>query len=884
VNILERDRTAIVRDYARESYGAAVDALLAEARTPERVRAVKAALGQLVNTGRADLAEAIFKEMLERKAAEGDDAKRDAAAAARHSVALVELPAALAHLIKLPSEILPFAPLGRKAGPAYVRAAELDPDNPWTWIVLAQLPDSREALDRAIQNAEKATLNAGDRRAMIAILHLFGLAHTTAGRHAQAEQAYTRALALAREWINGVPTSVAAQRYLALGLNRLGDTLSEQRRYDEALAAYQEALAVRHRLAEAEPDDPQRQIDLIAAHMNLWTLSDDRNDKAEFEKHSNEAWRIYFALLARNPLEPTFIPQITDAIFVAFMFASMLTLPIGLIALARYRRVIVRWMKAAAEAGAINGPVRTFPRAHLVQEQSAIPLLSVEAKRSERAFRFRSAAIAGAARASRQAAWVYTVAGLAFASVSAVLYLQLSGIEITWPRMILMVLSWAWPVVLTLALLWGPDRRRLGLLLIGYFGILLAFCTRTAFSEVPPLDVWGVTLSPFVQPLFFVANVAAPALFLLLFLNRHVRAIGPVLLVLMIIVGIGSVAAMVGASTYAGMKVFMRLAFLHVDWLVLIHVIGMLLFLPLGWLAIAWIRYLYNRKWFSEQSLVFDSIWLFETLMLCKATVNAAGPIGWLGLSVFAVYKLITWIGLRLLATAAAGRPPDRLLLLRTFGFRKRSERFFDLLGARWRYAGPIQLIAAPDLAGRSIDPDEFLDFLSSRLRHRFIIEPGDLERRFAEVDNRPDPDGRYRVNEFFCGNDGWRSAVTRLMAESDLVAMDLRGFSAGNQGCLFELQSLIDIVPVARVVLLTDTDTWFLRQTLAECWQRMDGASPNRQATGALTLLQTAGRDVAAVTTLLTIADSVLAPTETPLISAAGGGGGRPRARPHYS
>ncbi len=137
-----RDRTAIVRDYARDSYEAAVDALLAEARTPERARRVKAALRELVDTGDADLAEAIFKEMLERKAAEGDHAKRDAAAAARHSVALVELPAALAPVIKLPSEIVPFAPLGQKAAPAYARAAELDPDDPWTWIVLAELADT----------------------------------------------------------------------------------------------------------------------------------------------------------------------------------------------------------------------------------------------------------------------------------------------------------------------------------------------------------------------------------------------------------------------------------------------------------------------------------------------------------------------------------------------------------------------------------------------------------------------------------------------------------------------------------------------------------------------------------------------------------------------
>ena len=144
------DRTAIIRDHARELYEAAIDVLLAEARTPERASGVKAALRQLVNIGEADIAEAIFKEILERKAAEGDDAKRDAAAAARHSVALVELPAALAPVIKLPSEIVQrsgFPPLGQKAAPAYVRAAELDPDDPWTWIVLAQLADPPENFD-----------------------------------------------------------------------------------------------------------------------------------------------------------------------------------------------------------------------------------------------------------------------------------------------------------------------------------------------------------------------------------------------------------------------------------------------------------------------------------------------------------------------------------------------------------------------------------------------------------------------------------------------------------------------------------------------------------------------------------------------------------------
>ena len=80
------------------------------------------------------------------------------------------------------------------------------------------------------------------------------------------------------------------------------------------------------------------------------------------------------------------------------IFAGVLTLLIALIALARYRRVIARWMKAAAEAGTTDRPVMTIPRAHLGQEQSAIPLLSIDAaKRPSRASPFRSEAIAGAA-------------------------------------------------------------------------------------------------------------------------------------------------------------------------------------------------------------------------------------------------------------------------------------------------------------------------------------------------------------------------------------------------------------------------------------------------------------------------------------------------------
>lgn len=44
-------------------------------------------------------------------------------------------------------------------------------------------------------------------------------------------------------------------------------------------------------------------------------------------------------------------------------------------------------------------------------------------------------------------------------------------------------------------------------------------------------------------------------------------------------------------------------------------------------------------------------------------------------------------------------------------------------------------------------------------------------------------------------GRDAWKHTVRRLMEASDAVAMDVRTFSARNQGCLFELQSLLELV-----------------------------------------------------------------------------------------
>jgi hypothetical protein len=103
-------------------------------------------------------------------------------------------------------------------------------------------------------------------------------------------------------------------------------------------------------------------------------------------------------------------------------------------------------------------------------------------------------------------------------------------------------------------------------------------------------------------------------------------------------------------------------------------------------------------------------------------------------------------------------------------------------------------------------------------------------------------------------------------MGNCDLVAMDLRGFSPDNKGCVFELQSLVAHVPLGKIMLLIDatTDVAFLRQTLDACWGATAGRSARAGEAGAITLLDTRGHDALAVDRLMALADQALGQTAT--------------------
>lgn len=395
-------------------------------------------------------------------------------------------------------------------------------------------------------------------------------------------------------------------------------------------------------------------------------------------------------------------------------------------------------------------------------------------------------------------------------------------------RFLWLLVCYAWPVVPTLVLVAATTRRDRIAINTGYFAIVAL----VAGFVLARNDV--LTLGELI--FFWIFANGAGTVLLLTFLNRRVRAVGPIVLTFMVA---GVTGAFVLVSISGESDSVLRALVTLGDMMglgasalfVLMHVAGFVVFAFLGWRLLGWLGRRYQTKSFSDQSLTVDSTWLLFGIV--QSITLAFEGWGWIftGLVAFAAHYAITHVGFGWASRSEAhDREAPTLLLLRVFALGRRSERFFDDLSKWWRRTGSMSLISGPDLVTTVVEPHEFLDFVGGRLSRQFVQGEADLERRLAGLDTELDPDGRYRVNEFFCHADTWQMTMRALASRSDVVVMDLRSFSPDNQGCQYELEQLIDIVDLARVVLIVDetTDRPFLEDTLQELWRGVASDSPN--------------------------------------------------------
>jgi hypothetical protein len=337
-----------------------------------------------------------------------------------------------------------------------------------------------------------------------------------------------------------------------------------------------------------------------------------------------------------------------------------------------------------------------------------------------------------------------------------------------------------------------------------------------------------------VASLWFNNNVVG-TLMVVAFLARPIRAVGPLVAALMIGVVAGAIYILMAvynsdeALVLVG-KIYTRL---HLGVYLTDALVLLAGAIPMGlmaWLGLRWLGRRYRALQFSDQSIMIDPvlmIFAFEYGGFVQKGLWLLFPV-----AAFLAYKIVATTGFRLLRRWA---PPDvhakELLLLRVFSLGRRSGQLFDGFSKLWRYVGTVRMIAGPDLATSTVEPHEFLDFIAGRLQRRFISDPAALEQRLAETEPRCDPDGRYRTSSFFCHDDTWKMVLGRLARESDAVLMDLRGFTEEARGCIYEINELLDMVPLERIVFVIDrtTDEIGLAQVFSDGWARLGAASPNR-------------------------------------------------------
>jgi hypothetical protein len=246
---------------------------------------------------------------------------------------------------------------------------------------------------------------------------------------------------------------------------------------------------------------------------------------------------------------------------------------------------------------------------------------------------------------------------------------------------------------------------------------------------------------------------------------------------------------------------------------------------------VRWLAVYYRTRRASDQMLSVDVLVAIFTL---SSLLTLSAAFGWVvgacTIPAYAAYSLCAHYGLQWRRRTAFLVEPRTLLLLRVFGFGRRTQRLLQQLGQQWRYLGPIWLIGGVDSANSTIEPHEFFEFLNGRLTRAFVRNRHDLDERLRENVPSPDPDGLFRIEDFYCFENTWRMTVSHVAAKADAVLMDLRGFSPSNRGCIFEIGQLIACVSVPRIVLLIDrtTDLSFLERTLHDAWRTMPSDSPN--------------------------------------------------------
>lgn len=517
------------------------------------------------------------------------------------------------------------------------------------------------------------------------------------------------------------------------------------------------------------------------------------------------------------PLPPDPVGPLLTALIVTIAVTPVLSA----VVLWRYRRAVGRSMRTTATRRPVAvpaGPAITAERAHRRARPAAVVVLD-EGRTSHESG---DDLWHRARRRLHTAAVVYLAAGLTSGAVLATVRLTVTGSSVDPRTLLVLTVLFAWPLVPTTIALTAAARPAQALVWAMSAVLLL-------------LTTVGTGLTPAALGTLAALVVGPPAVLLLALGSRPLRAVGPFLAVPVLLTALGLL--MVPEATLWAMRFG---ATAPVGTALAVLAAGLLGLA--GFAHLAWAARQYARKRASDQMLTVSQWWFLAAAWQSVTLVPYGIAAAFAALASYAAFRVVLAVGMRLRPRPAG--PPRRLLLLRTFGARRRSETLLRRLGAHWRHVGTVTMIAGPDLASAALEPHEFLDLLRGRLARRFIGTAAELRDRIGRLDDQPDLDRRFRVAGLFCHDDMWRPALQKLLRLHDCVLLDVRGFGRGNEGVTWEITQLAQVVPLDRVLVLVDdsTDEYLLRATLDRARAEVDPGLPE---SGPLRLLRTHSRHV---------------------------------------
>jgi hypothetical protein len=389
----------------------------------------------------------------------------------------------------------------------------------------------------------------------------------------------------------------------------------------------------------------------------------------------------------------------------------------------------------------------------------------------------------------------------------------------------------AWPIVPTLILLLLLDRRA-GVKLVAAY-LVCGSAALATLTLVVHVSQGSLNVAPLTNMYWLNVGIIAAAwwpLLLVLMSGWHrIRGVMPLALASTLFFGFGLLVfreAITRVFNTPALRDILLEVAVRTSTAVAYYSLYMIVALPAGWLAWRFLAALgraFEHKQFSDMQLVVDCWWLIVTAdTIATHLVASFGLTGiGVGLAAFAAYRIGTFTTLRLMRRTS-GEEPTHLLLLRVFGHQSRTESLFDRIAQRWRFRGPVQLIAGVDLAMRTADPGDMLAFVGGRLRDVYVSSASELPVRIARLDMDRDPDGRFRVNDLYCANETWKETLLQLVHLSDIVVMDLRGFTDAHSGCVYELEQLVTRLPTEAIVLVCDSTTDYaaLARLLDQAWR----------------------------------------------------------------